>query len=278
MAQWVKNLLQCRKLRTCVFDPSVGKILWRGAWQPTPVFLPGKSHGQRSLAGHKEVHKVAKSCTWLKWLSTHAHKQQLKTTPVLPPQEFHFGETVLWKEYKNKQIAMHSETMITMLSEITITRNHHHVNTFRKKEHERRIPMKEIWWCCCRSVTRSCLTLLLSHELYSLPGSSVCGISPARILERIPFSRESSQPRDQTWVSCNCRQVLYHWATREVPRMRLVLSKKRPQRALQSSSCHVRTQWEVSSLQPERAWWCWYLNRGLPASRTERNSIDFCGL
>ena len=26
-------------------------ILWRGAWQPTPVFLPGKSHGQRSLAG-----------------------------------------------------------------------------------------------------------------------------------------------------------------------------------------------------------------------------------
>ena len=29
-----------------------GKILWRGAWQPTPVFLPGESHGQRSLAGY----------------------------------------------------------------------------------------------------------------------------------------------------------------------------------------------------------------------------------
>ena len=28
-----------------------GKIPWRRAWQPTPVFLPGKSHGQRSLAG-----------------------------------------------------------------------------------------------------------------------------------------------------------------------------------------------------------------------------------
>ena len=58
--------------------------------------------------------------------------------------------------------------------------------------------------------------LSLSPELYSPPASSVCGISQARILERIPFSRESSQPRDQTWVSCNCRQVLYHWATREV--------------------------------------------------------------
>ena len=28
------------------------KIPWRGKWQPTPVFLPGKSHGQRSLAGY----------------------------------------------------------------------------------------------------------------------------------------------------------------------------------------------------------------------------------
>ena len=40
---------RCRRLR---FDPWVGKIPWRRAWQPTPVFLPGKSHGQRSLAGY----------------------------------------------------------------------------------------------------------------------------------------------------------------------------------------------------------------------------------
>jgi len=33
------------------FDPWVGKIPWRRAWQPIPVFLPGESHGQRSLAG-----------------------------------------------------------------------------------------------------------------------------------------------------------------------------------------------------------------------------------
>ena len=31
---------------------SVGKIPWRRKWQPTPVFLPGKSHGQRSLVGY----------------------------------------------------------------------------------------------------------------------------------------------------------------------------------------------------------------------------------
>ena len=33
-------------------DPWVRKIFWRRAWQPTPVFLPGKSHGQRSLTGY----------------------------------------------------------------------------------------------------------------------------------------------------------------------------------------------------------------------------------
>ena len=34
------------------FDPWVGKIPWRRAWQPTAVFLTGESHGQRSLVGY----------------------------------------------------------------------------------------------------------------------------------------------------------------------------------------------------------------------------------
>ena len=37
-----------------VFNPWVGKILWRRKWQPTPVFLPRESHGQRSLAGYSQ--------------------------------------------------------------------------------------------------------------------------------------------------------------------------------------------------------------------------------
>ena len=32
------------------FDPWVGKVRWRRAWESTAVFLPGESHGQRSLA------------------------------------------------------------------------------------------------------------------------------------------------------------------------------------------------------------------------------------
>jgi len=38
--------------RRCGFDLSVGKIPWRREWLTPPVFLPGESHGQRSLAGY----------------------------------------------------------------------------------------------------------------------------------------------------------------------------------------------------------------------------------
>ena len=43
---------QCRRYKRCGFDPWVRKIPWRKAWQPTPVFLPGESHGQRNLEGY----------------------------------------------------------------------------------------------------------------------------------------------------------------------------------------------------------------------------------
>jgi len=43
---------QCRRHKRYGFNPWVGKIPWKLAWQPTPVFLPGKSHKQRSLAGY----------------------------------------------------------------------------------------------------------------------------------------------------------------------------------------------------------------------------------
>ena len=41
---------QCRRHKKCGFNPWVRKISWRRAWQHTPVYLPGKFHGQRSLA------------------------------------------------------------------------------------------------------------------------------------------------------------------------------------------------------------------------------------
>ena len=54
-------VLQCRRHR---FDPLMGKIPWRREWPPTPVFLPGESHGQRSLAGYSPWHHRESDTTW----------------------------------------------------------------------------------------------------------------------------------------------------------------------------------------------------------------------
>ena len=44
---------ECRRCRRPRFSPWVENIPWRRKWQPTPVFLPGESHGQRSLVGYR---------------------------------------------------------------------------------------------------------------------------------------------------------------------------------------------------------------------------------
>ena len=67
-----------RRCKICSFNPWAEKIPWRREWQPTPVVLPGKFHGESSLAGynpwdHKELDTN-------EWLSTHT---LLKTLPCV---------------------------------------------------------------------------------------------------------------------------------------------------------------------------------------------------
>ena len=66
-----KNVcLQCWRPR---FDPWVRKIPWKRKWQPTPVLLPGKFHGQRSLVGYSSWgHRVGHDwATSLSFFHTH---------------------------------------------------------------------------------------------------------------------------------------------------------------------------------------------------------------
>ena len=49
---WCRGSSICLQCGRPGFDPWVGKIPWRRKWQPTPVFLPGESHGRKSLVGH----------------------------------------------------------------------------------------------------------------------------------------------------------------------------------------------------------------------------------
>ena len=70
--------------------------------------------------------------------------------------------------------------------------------------------------CCHCLVPKSC-PILCNPMDCSPPGSSVYGISKARISEyiAISFSRRYSRPRDRTFISCIGRWILFQWATRE---------------------------------------------------------------
>ena len=62
-----------------MFDPWVGKIPWRRKWQPTPVLLPGKSHGQRSLVGYSPWdHKESDTTECIYMMEYHAALKRIR--------------------------------------------------------------------------------------------------------------------------------------------------------------------------------------------------------
>ena len=77
-----ESACQCRRFKEVQemqeFNPWVRKMLWSKKWQPTPVFLPGKSCGQRSLAGYS-------SQSWQESnMTEHTHTQQCVGIPFFP--------------------------------------------------------------------------------------------------------------------------------------------------------------------------------------------------
>ena len=84
VAQTIRIYLQCGRPR---FDPWVRKIPWRRKWQPTPVFWPGESHGQRSLAGYSpRDHKESDTTEW----RTRSPFYLLTPSPV-------WNESIIWE-------------------------------------------------------------------------------------------------------------------------------------------------------------------------------------
>ena len=62
---------QFRRHKSYIFNSWLRKTFWSGKWQPSPIFLPGKSHGQRSLAGYSLW--SGKQLDMTQQLSTHTH-------------------------------------------------------------------------------------------------------------------------------------------------------------------------------------------------------------
>ena len=96
VAQTVKHLLQCGRLG---FDPWVRKILWRRKWQPTPVPLPGISHGRRSLVSY---------CPWgREELDTteRLHLSLISLEPRRSPQK----AAIIWKDQRRATLQTGNE-------------------------------------------------------------------------------------------------------------------------------------------------------------------------
>ena len=181
----VKNLPAYRRPG---FDTWVGKIPWRKAWQPTPVLLPRESHGQMSLVDYNPC--FTKSWTWLSDYTT-IHlpggsdaKQSACSAgdPGSIPGLGRFPEegngysclenSVDWGAW---QAAVHRVTQSwTWLKQLSSSSSSSIINWLKVK------------------VVQSCPTLCNPMDC-SLPDSSVCGISQARILGwvALPFSRGS---------------------------------------------------------------------------------------
>ena len=76
---WLPSWLSCKESassaedRRSRFDPQVRKIPWRRAWHPTPLFLPGESHGLRKLVGYQSTGSKRVRHDWSNWIHAHTH-------------------------------------------------------------------------------------------------------------------------------------------------------------------------------------------------------------
>ena len=84
VTQLVKNLLQCGRPE---FNPWVGKIPWRRARLPTPVFLPGELHGLYSPWGHKESDMTERLSLYFK---------PINNAPLFIPRVDYYSNDLQW--------------------------------------------------------------------------------------------------------------------------------------------------------------------------------------
>ena len=73
MVHGKESVCQCRRHKRGQFTPWVRKIPWSSKWQPTPVFLPEESHGQRSLTGYSPWRSQRLRCEW----TQHKHSNEV---------------------------------------------------------------------------------------------------------------------------------------------------------------------------------------------------------
>ena len=123
---WLRGLSVCLQCRRPGFDPWVRKIPWRRKWQPTPVHLPGKSHGQRSLVDCSPWDHKESDMTERHHFHFHQRRQWQPTSVHLPgkyhgqrslvgcsPWGLEGSDTTEWLHFHalEKEMAIHSSVL-----------------------------------------------------------------------------------------------------------------------------------------------------------------------
>ena len=81
---WCKKKKICLQCRRLWFHPCIRKITWRRKWQPSVVFSPGKSRGQRSLVGCSPWrHKESDMTKWLSVILTQTSQSDIREYPLI---------------------------------------------------------------------------------------------------------------------------------------------------------------------------------------------------
>ena len=106
METWVRSLGQ------------VGKIPWRREWQPTPVFLPGKSHGQRSLEGYSSWGRKESVTTKLS-MHIFPFSSNFAVLPCSPHSLI--LSTILWQWFSNYICHIHKTTSCLSWVRLTLS-------------------------------------------------------------------------------------------------------------------------------------------------------------
>ena len=167
----------------------------RRQWQPTPVLLPGKSHGQRSLVGYGQWgRKESDTTEWLNWTELSSLQEYL-ANPDLAERFQDWCSKVQDSLGFHVTVGYHASDLVSGSLVLILFKSA----------------------CVCAKLLQLCLTLCNPMDC-SLPGSSVHGFLQVRILEwsAMPSSSGSFQPRDRpsislaSYVFCIGKQVLYH--------------------------------------------------------------------
>ena len=191
--RWERIHLQCGR---CGFDPWVGKIPWRRAWQPTLVFLPGESHGQRGLVvynpwGHKELDTT-------EWLSTAQltliQKAKLRALPAI------------YVCYTWEQAICLSESLLSFFLFPTALGLGYCEQAFSGCGEQ-----GSLFIVVCR-LLNVVTSLVAGHGLQAHRPQSLWCMGLAA-----PWQVESSWTTDRTHALCIGRKTLKCWTTRKVP-------------------------------------------------------------